>query len=65
MDKESKQVKVASSVTPKDVYCRAMTDRNLPKKSMTDRDTTYDIPESFQPSDRKGGDTDGAIIEAG
>ena len=50
-DLMSKQVVIASSVTPSELNDSSQ----LP-------DTTYDLPEIVQPTTRKGGDTDKVII---
>jgi hypothetical protein len=47
----AKQVVIASSVTPKDV-----------NDAMLSQETTYDIPDVVQPTDRKGGDNRNVII---
>ncbi len=47
----AKQVVIASSVTPKDV-----------NNAFLSQETTYDIPDVVQSTDRKGGDTSEVII---
>ena len=51
LSKESKQVVIASSVTPRELNDSSQ----LP-------DTTYDLPDIVQPTKRKGGDSDKVII---
>ncbi len=46
-----KQVVIASSVTPKDV-----------NDILLSQETTYDIPDAIQQTNRKGGDTSKVII---
>jgi hypothetical protein len=47
----AKQVVIASSVTPKDV-----------NDVLLSLETTYDIPDAVQPTNRKGGDTSKVVI---
>ena len=51
VDQMAKQVVIASSVTPEDV-----------NDALLSQETTYDIPDVVQPTDRKGGDNSKAII---
>ncbi len=51
LDQMSKQVVIASSVTPKDV-----------NDVLLSQETTYDIPDAVQLTDRKGEDTSKVII---
>jgi hypothetical protein len=51
VNRMAKQVVIASSVTPKDF-----------NDALLSQETTYDIPDVVQPTDRKGGDSSKVII---